>query len=451
MWAVICFSLFFVVSGQYEPNWDSIDKRPLPSWYDEAKFGIFLHWGVFSVPSFGSEWFWWNWQGAKSPPYIEFMEKNYPPGFTYPDFAPMFKAELYDPDEWADLFKAAGAKYVVLTSKHHEGWTNWPSSVAWNWNAMDSGPHRDILGDLANSIRNRTDIKFGLYHSLFEWFNPLYLEDKANGFKTNNYVVDVALVQLKEIINGYKPEVLWSDGDWEAPDTYWNSTGFLAWLYNESPVKDMVVTNDRWGKGDACHHGGYYTCDDRYNPGKLQTHKWENAMTIDRSSWGYRREAVLANYLNINELLYQLVSTVSCGGNLLVNVGPTHDGRIMPVFEERLTDMGKWLEVNGEAIYNTTPWRVQNDSSSHSVWYTQSKMSPHIVYAIVLDWPQEGQLQLMAPKTSSGSSVSMLGYGKKLDWSPNSQGAGLTVMMNDIPLMELPSEWAWVIALQSVE
>lgn len=394
MWAVLTVCAFSLVSAQYQPNWNSIDNRPLPPWYDDAKFGIFLHWGVFSVPSFGSEWFWWNWQGAKSQPYVDFMEKNYPPGFQYADFAPMFKAELYDPDQWADLFKAAGAKYIVLTSKHHEGWTNWPSSASWNWNAVDSGPHRDILGDLANSIRNRTDIKFGLYHSLFEWFNPLYLQDKASGFKTDDYVVDVALVELKEIINEYKPEVLWSDGDWEAPDSYWNSTGFLAWLYNDSPVKDSVVTNDRWGKGVSCHHGGYYTCSDRYNPGKLQNHKWENAMTVDRKSWGYRRDAVLDDYLNTTELLFQLVSTVSCGGNLLLNVGPTADGRIMPVFQERLTQMGGWLQVNGEAIYNTMPWHTQNDSAAQAVWYTESKTTPHIVYAIVLVWPQGGELHL---------------------------------------------------------
>ena len=101
-----------VASAQYQPNWESLDKRPLPSWYDQAKFGIFMHWGVYSVPSFGSEWFWWNWQGSKSPEYVDFMEKNYPPGFTYPDFAPMFKAEMFDPTKWANLFQQSGAKYI---------------------------------------------------------------------------------------------------------------------------------------------------------------------------------------------------------------------------------------------------------------------------------------------------------------------------------------------------
>ena len=107
---LICYLLNTAVA-QYEPTWQSIDSRPLPQWYDEAKVGIFLHWGVFSVPSFGSEWFWWSWQGAHDPATVEFMKKNYPPGFTYADFAPQFKAEFFNPDQWVDIFKAAGAKY----------------------------------------------------------------------------------------------------------------------------------------------------------------------------------------------------------------------------------------------------------------------------------------------------------------------------------------------------
>jgi alpha-L-fucosidase len=117
------------------------------------------------------------------------MKNNYPPGFTYGDFANQFRAEFFNPDDWADIFNASGAKYVVLTSKHHEGYCNWPSANSWNWNSMDVGPHRDLVGDLANSIRKKTNIKFGLYHSLFEWFNPMFLNDQASGFKTNDFVM----------------------------------------------------------------------------------------------------------------------------------------------------------------------------------------------------------------------------------------------------------------------
>ena len=125
----------------------------------------------------------------------------------------------------------------------------------------------DLVGALANAVRNRTDVHFGLYFSQFEWFNDWYLADKAAKFKTQVYPSMVSLPQMHELVNMYLPEIIWSDGDWEAPDTYWNSTEFLAWLYNESPVKDTVVVNDRWGSGCACKHGGYWTCQDRYNPG----------------------------------------------------------------------------------------------------------------------------------------------------------------------------------------
>ncbi|CAL4120940.1 unnamed protein product, partial [Meganyctiphanes norvegica] len=188
-----------VLSTRYEANWTSLDTRPLPPWYDSAKIGIFMHWGVFSVPSYASEWFWAYWKGGDLR-IIEFMKNNYRPGFTYQDFAPQFTAEFYDPEEWANIFKAAGAKYVVLTSKHHEGYTMWPSKYSWGWNVMDVGPKRDLLGDLATALRNVTpDIHFGVYHSLYEWYNPLYQMDKKNHFQTNKFSMGKTMPELYEL------------------------------------------------------------------------------------------------------------------------------------------------------------------------------------------------------------------------------------------------------------
>jgi len=449
-----CACIISVSEARYDPNWASLDARPLPAWYDDAKFGIFIHWGVFSVPSFKSEWFWNYWKGG-NPSVVDFMNKNYPPDFTYADFAAQFTAEFYDPNQWADLFKASGAKYIVLTSKHHEGFTNWNSSVSFNWNSMDVGPKRDLVGDLAAAIRSRTDIHFGLYHSLFEWFNPMYLDDSKNGFKTRNFVERKTMPELYELVNYYRPDVVWSDGD-AGPDEYWNSTGFLAWLYNDSPVKDTVVTNDRWGSGCGCKHGGYFTCADRYNPGSLQNHKWENCMTIDSSSWGYRREATLASILSTHDLIATLAETVSCGGNLLMNVGPTHDGRIVPIFEERLREFGQWLNVNGEAIYASKPWQHQNDTVTKNIWYT-SKKSPAnetVVYAIVLDWPEGNTLVLGAPVATAGTKVTMLGYTGTSTFSlatPEDDSIGaMTINIPAIPINKLPSVWAWVLKLEHV-
>lgn len=357
--------------GKYEPNWDSLDKRPLPAWYDEAKIGIFIHWGVFSVPSFRTEWFWWMWQGdTKSMPEIpEYMRKYYEPDFAYADFAKQFRAELFQPDKWADLFVKSGARYVVLTAKHHEGFCNWPSVNSWQWNSMNIGPKRDLVGELASAIRQNTKLKFGVYHSLFEWFNPLYIEDKANNFTTQKFVDEKTMPELYELVLRYKPEVIWSDGD-VGPDTYWKSTEFLAWLYNESPVKDTVVTNDRWGTGCPCKHGGYFSCDDHYRPGKLVRHKWENCMTLDCCSWGFRREISLDKILTPEQLIYEVIETVTYGGNILINVGPTSWGTILPIYEERLLQLGNWLSINGEGIYGTRPWRIQKESNVDFVWYT---------------------------------------------------------------------------------
>ncbi|XP_023947053.1 tissue alpha-L-fucosidase [Bicyclus anynana] len=416
----------------YAPNWKDLDTRPLPEWYDKAKIGIFMHWGVYSVPGFGSEWFWSNWKSGDNKS-VEFMNKNYPPGFTYQEFAPMFTAEFFDPDAWAALFYKAGAKYVILTSKHHDGFTLFPSRRSFSWNAMEVGPKRDLVGEIAQAVR-KNEMKFGVYHSLYEWFNPIYLEDKKNLFLTKNYPMTKLWPDLKQIVYDYEPSVIWSDGDWEAFDAYWNSTDLLAWLYNESPVKDEIVVNDRWGIGIPCHHGDFYNCADRYNPGKLQNHKWENAFTLDSKSWGYRKTMQLNEILSIEQLLKQVVSTVSCGGNALINIGPTKEGTIAPIFQERLLALGRWLLYNGEAIYGSSPWLHQNDTYNSNVWYTCTKQDYdgdrptsrpkhsdviNAVYAIFLHWPRDNMLTLrdIAPYLHTGTyKVQLLGNDGILNW-----------------------------------
>ncbi|KAG5315248.1 FUCO fucosidase, partial [Pseudoatta argentina] len=427
---------------KYVPTWPSLDSRPLPVWYDVAKFGIFIHWGVFSVPSFGSEWFWNNWKKeTETTKYSDFMKQRYPPNFTYQDFARDFTAEFFNSSEWAELFKASGAKYVVLTSKHHEGYTLWPSKYSFSWNSMAVGPQKDLVGELAEAIRSKTDLKFGLYHSKYEWYNPLYVTDKQNNFTTDRFVTHKIIPELYELVETYKPEVIWSDGDWEASDSYWKSKEFLAWLYNKSPVKDTVVVNDRWGSNIPCHHGDFFTCTDRFNPGVLLPHKWENCMTIDKKSWGYRRNAVLSEYYTLVGLVKELVITVSCGGNLLMNVGPTKDGIITPIFEERLRGMGAWLAVNGEAIYDTKPWTVQNDTLRGSVWYTLSKNEKQL-YASILEWPDDNILLLSSLKLSKSSQIHLLGYSSIIPWKQSDNK-----LVISLPANAHRGEPAWVLRI----
>ncbi|KRT86532.1 hypothetical protein AMK59_2556, partial [Oryctes borbonicus] len=224
-------------------------------------------------------------------------------------------------------------------------------------------------------------LRMGYYYSLLEWYNPLYVRDKTANFTTTLFSDYKAQPELRELVERYKPDIVWADGEWEANDTYWKSREFLAWLYNDSPVREGVVTNDRWGSNLKCVHGGFHTCKDRYNPGVLQPHKWENAMTIDELSWGYRENGRLEEYKSTYDLIVTLVQTVSCGGNILINVGPTKEGMIIPIFQERLLDLGKWLDINGEAIYGSVPWKAQNDSIG-TTWYTAKKGT---VYAICLN------------------------------------------------------------------
>eukprot|EP01121_Diplochlamys_sp_Union-15-3_P010181 TRINITY_DN2834_c0_g1_i4.p1 TRINITY_DN2834_c0_g1~~TRINITY_DN2834_c0_g1_i4.p1 ORF type:complete len:534 (+),score=91.57 TRINITY_DN2834_c0_g1_i4:29-1603(+) len=342
----------------FQPDWGSLAFRPTPSWFDDVKFGIFIHWGIFSVPSYKNEWYWRELMKG-NPDYVTFHNRVYGcsgvepnkfpctgPSFQYADFAPMFKAELFNPDQWADLFKRAGAKYVVLTSKHHEGWCNFPSAQHWNWNSLDQGPHRDLVGELTNSVRT-AGLHMGLYHSLREWYNPLYIQDNNDNCSTTSFVDEILLPTLYDMTARYKPDIIWADGAGDAQCTldsvsYWKAPKFLSWLYNDSPVKSSVLVNDRWGS----HSGGdYSTGPDRYSPGKLVPEKWESCYTIQKGSWGFDRTEDITDYWNTTSLLYQLVSTVSCNGNLLLNVGPTSDGRIVPTFEERLLQIGEWLKV----------------------------------------------------------------------------------------------------------
>lgn len=443
-------TLLLHTAFSYDPTWESLDSRPIPSWYDDSKLGIFIHWGVFSVPSYSSEWFWWNWKGEPTPAILDFMATNYKPDFTYADFAEDFTAEFFDASEWIDIFKSSGAKYIVFVSKHHEGFTNWPSKYSFNWNSAAVGPNRDIVGELMNATLQKSNLRFGLYHSMFEWFHPLYIADKNAGYKTQDFVTQKTLPELYEIVNTYKPDVVWSDGDWDAPDSYWNSKEFLAWLYTDSPVKDSVVVNDRWGHNISCHHGGFYTCGDRYNPGVLQKHKWENAMTIDKYSWGFRRNARLADYLTIEELLQTFIITVSCGGNMLMNVGPPKHGHIDPIYEERLRQLGSWLQQNGDGIYSTQPWTYQNDTLTPNVWYTLKKATTtREIYAFVFNWPSSKTLTLGSPQTTVATTISLLGYPGYLSFNTR-QPSGIDIIIPDIPISKMPNTWLWTFKITAV-
>src|SRR2546430_10806689 len=481
---VILFSLLSALSlaQSYEPIRDPVDRRPTPAWCGDANFGIFIHWGPYSVPAYApvlpgklayAEWYWNALTNGKSNPKADelqkgtwaFHQKVYGADFPYQNFAPQFKAELFEPDHWAEVFARSGAKYVVLTSKHHEGFALWPSkeaSATWArpWNAVEVGPKRDVLGDLTDAVRRR-GLHMGYYYSLYEWYNPLWLYNKPR------YVREHMFPQFKDLVTHYKPAIIFSDGEWEMTSADWHSPELLAWLFNESPVKDEVVVDDRWGSDTRHKHGGYWTTE--YTAGMSGIdHPWEESRGMG-VSYGYNRAEDLNIYHTGRELGFILIDTVSRGGNLLLDIGPRADGMIPVIMEERLTQMGDWLKINGEAIYGTRPWennRQWNDREVQKVEYNKEYSSAHDVtkvieksadgkasieafftskgdeiYAIL---PQWSGLNLVIKDLSAAKSVVLLGSSTPL--KTKNAKTGLSIELPDLP-EDLHQQPAWVLKI----
>lgn len=464
---------------RYEAKWESLDQRPTPEWYLDARFGVFIHWGVYSVPAWGkvgeyAEWYWRRITGdrPKDAVWREFHRKNYGEMFDYMDFAPRFTAELFDAGQWASLFKRAGVKYVVLTSKHHEGFALWPSAEAsriWGrpWNAAEIGPKRDLMGELAQATRAE-GMKFGFYYSLYEWFNPLW--------KTNReqYVREHLTPQFKDVVTRYQPSIIFSDGEWDMPSKDWKSEELLAWLFNETACKDDVVINDRWGKDCRHRHGGYWSTE--YGAGlKDGSHPWEECRGM-AYSFGFNRAERVDDYKTGRELILTLIDLISRGGNLLLDIGPAADGTIPPLMEQRLLEIGDWLKVNGEAIYGTRAagrscqWsegqrpdqqfgedkgkydlmdqvgrQPKNGRAVKQVFFTRKSDA---LYAITPGWPGK-QFVLRNVKVPARATVTMLGVPGALKTAVAKDR--LTINTPDFGPGQAPSQHAFVFKISGAE
>lgn len=438
-----------LLRAQYTPDWASLDQRPTPEWWLDAKFGIFIHWGVYSVPAYVvkgnyAEWY----QHALNNNSFggttrDFHKKMYGDR-TYYDLADDFKALLYNPDDWAQLFSKSGAKYIVLTSKHHDGFALWPSSHAsktWGfpWNAVERGPKRDLMGDLFTALR-KTDVKPGFYFSWYEWFNPLWKKDRAL------YAKEHAIPQLRDAVERYKPWVIWGDGEWDSPSDVWGSKPFLSWLYNESAIKDNVVTNDRFGSETRFQHAGIYTPE--YQPDlEFEDHAWEESRGMGHS-YGYNRVEDAWDYNATRTLVLHLIDKVSRGGNFLLDIGPDGFGQIPPIMQQRLLEIGDWMKVNGEAIYGTRRWQRTTQWSAgrrdfkaeqldgwrtggdallkqtidpdpgyavKEIFFTW-KPSTKSLYAIFPKYPDGKKLTLKDIQLPQGTKVTFLATGEPLWW-----------------------------------
>ena len=468
-----------VVERVYDPTWESLDQRPNPGWFDDDKIGIFIHWSVFSVPAiawvypdkpygFGGHSCWYGMYIDRLYPLASpeqtkleaFHRKNYG-DVPFKALAPLFKAEAFDPQQWADLFKRSGARYAMLTSNFHDGYCLWPSPQNPEWNSVDVGPKRDLLGDFSKAMRE-AGLRAGFYYSLGEFNHPLYLKAKQNG-DLKPFVQDHMQPQLREVVKRYSPSIIYFDGEWEFPLDSFEMQGFLAWLYNESPCKDDVVVNDRFGSGSRGKHGGVY-CSEAGVRESGTDHKWCEDRPISRGNWSYNRLEHLEDYLTERDLIHLLVETVALGGNLHLDVSPCADGTIPMLQQERLVQMGEWLKVNGEAIYGTRRWTTAHEGPMvesvnprlDSNWkWTETKQRPmvhytqkgEIVYAICLAWPGKS-LTLPSPATTLQTQVEMLGHPHPLKWSLSE--TSLVVQMPDISVHELPCRNAWVFKLRGL-
>ncbi|UCG87771.1 MAG: alpha-L-fucosidase [Gemmatimonadota bacterium] len=334
------------------PSWEELRARPYPEWFTESKLGIFIHWGVYSVVAYGGKESYSEWllRGLETGDTIRtrFMEDHYGAGFTYADLAPLFKAELFDPNEWAELFRRAGARYVVLVTKHHDGYALWPSRYSPSWNSVDVGPGRDIVGELTAAVRN-AGLRMGLYYSLAEWNNPLHRWYTDPPDSIAPYVEQHMIPQFKELVAAYRPVVLFADGEWLNTAEQWHARELIDWYY--TTVGPDAVVNNRWGAGSDI---GFLTPE--YSAAlEMRDRPWTEVRGLGRS-FGLNRNEDLEAYMTPDELVHFFVSAVAAGGGMILNVGPKADGQIPLLQQERLLQLGQWLTVNGAAIYGSRPW-----------------------------------------------------------------------------------------------
>jgi len=479
----------------YEPTRESLETHPTPDWFRDAKFGIFIHWGVYAVPAY-HEWY-VVFMSPKSgfgrnlggPPYTaaqgdlsdsvfnanirqeanRYHRENFGVDFAYDEFIPMFKAENYDPASWAELFREAGAKYVVMTAKHGDEFALWPSKYT-ERNAMDMGPHRDLAGDLAKEVRSR-GMKMGFYHNTtYSFWDERYPDKEWVEYMNNS---------IKELVDLYQPDVLWGDvfvgpvrdenGKPLGAD-HWNSKEVISYFYNHSKNPDEVLTNDRWDLEiteagvtskkplskhvnaqrakswniESASYLGDFQTPERRNIAGILDMPWEICDALDPTSWGYNKRLPDDEYMTPNEIVDYLSDIVSKGGNLLINIGPKADGTIPEVMQNCLREIGSWLSVNGEAIYDTDPWseygegpsigeagfssRERHRFQAGDVRYTRKGNN---LYVIMLEWPSE-EISLTSLKDIDVQKASLLGSNEKIEW--NKSGKVVTISLPPGPV-----------------
>lgn len=485
-----------VEAGPYQATWDSLEKYEVPEWYKDAKFGIFIHWGVYAVPGYGSEWYPRNmyinkdqWWGNA----FKYHTENHGDHatFGYKDFIKDFKAEKFDADTWCQLFKDCGAKYIVPVAEHHDGFPMYDCSFS-DWTATKMGPKRDIIAELETSARKQ-GLYFGVSsHRAFNWlyfvrnekfdsadkrFEGLYgraipelFKADAANYKKNwppqdDQFKDDWLARTCELTGKYNPDLIWFDfgiaNDKNRPydqnPFQEHLKRFTAYYYNSAAAKGKVpILNYKW---TAFPEKAAVLDLERNKMPEIRYPFWQTDTAVSKSSWGYTRNQ---KYKQPNRLVDDLIDIVAKNGCLLLNVGPRPDGTIPQEDTDILLEIGKWLKVNGEAIYGTRPFKIYGEgptgtATGHLAEDKDKPFTPEDIryttkdgclYVIALGWPESGKLTVKTMAEgcphhpAAFASIEMLGSDEKIEMMRDA--AGLTITMPK----EKPCDHAFVFKLK---
>ena len=450
---------------RYAADWDSLAAyNESPEWFREGKFGIYAHWGVLSVPEYANDWYPRN-MHIEGTPENKHQVETYGPlsEFGYHDFVPGFKAEEFDAEAWAELFKKAGAKFAGIVAEHHDGWSNWDSEIN-PWNSMDKGPKRDLLGELEEAIHGRNMKFVTSFHKarnlqIFQNDSTKWLDDTSYfpynpemATSSEDSIISIMygnipkeqfyenwLGELKEVIDNYHPDLIYFDSKLDKiPEQY--KKEFAAYYINESLARDqeVVITHKEGELPKSVSLEDF----EKGRANEIKEEYWLTDETVTNGSWSYVKDL---SYKTANDIVDVLADIVSKNGALMLNVSPRANGTIPQEQQDILLEIGEWLDVNGEAIYGSSPWKTfgegptkQEKGGMFLDWinYTPQDIrytrKGNVIYAVVLGWPGANAPILLESFSAENleerqeiNSVSVLGSTEEIKYELKEDGLQL--------------------------
>lgn len=470
-----------IAEGPFKDNWDSLTNYKLADWYRNAKFGIFIHWGIYSVPAFGSEWYSRSMYIQDSPEF-EHHRKTYGDhkDFGYKDFIPMFQAEKFNAEEWADLFQEAGARYVVPVAEHHDGFQMYRSELS-HFNAYEMGPKRDVLQELGSAFEKR-DIVLGasshrIEHAFFMGHGKEFDSDIKEPLACGDfYWPAMPEPNHQDLFSPAPPQEFledWLMRTCELVDRYHPHTVYFDWWIQHSSVKPYLKKfaayyynrAAEWGievainyKHDAFMFGAAVVDIECGQFAEQTPYFWQSCTNVAKNSWCYTKNN---NYKTATEIICDLVNIVSKNGCMLLNIGPKPDGTIPEEDKAILLEIGQWLKVNGEAIYDSKLWRTAGEGPTRieEGQFTDSKtkvftaddirftVNGSNLYATVLNYPKNGEVSIKSLGEKDASklphfhgfikNISILGFEEEPVWKRNEESLKISTktVQSDKPVV----------------